>query len=97
MLNVSPVLDRIIIKRSEITKVSSAGIVLAHKQDEKADQGVVVAVGPGKRNENGDQIALTVEVGDRVLFGKHSGQTVKIQGEEYLVMKEDELYGIVIE
>ncbi|MGE8396635.1 MAG: co-chaperone GroES, partial [Comamonas sp.] len=62
---------------------------------EKPDQGEVLAVGPGKRNDKGEQIALNVKVGDRVLFGKYSGQTVKIDGNELLVMKEDDLFAVV--
>ena len=62
---------------------------------EKPDQGEVLAVGPGKRNDKGEQIALNVKVGDRVLFGKYSGQSVKVDGEELLVMKEDDLFAVV--
>ena len=62
---------------------------------EKPDQGEVLAVGPGKRNEKGDFVALNVKVGDRVLFGKYSGQTVKVDGDELLVMKEDDLFAVV--
>jgi len=62
---------------------------------EKPDQGEVLAVGPGKRNDKGDFVALNIKVGDRVLFGKYSGSTVKIEGTEYLVMREDDIMGIV--
>ena len=62
---------------------------------EKPDQGEVLAVGPGKRNDKGEQVALNVKVGDRVLFGKYSGQTVKVDGDELLVMKEDDLFAVV--
>ena len=76
------------------TKTAS-GIVIPDAAAEKPDQGEVLAVGPGKRNDKGELAALTVKVGDRVLFGKYSGQTVKVGGDELLVMKEDDLFAVV--
>jgi chaperonin GroES len=76
------------------TKTAS-GIVIPDNAAEKPDQGEVLAVGPGKRNDKGDFVALNVKVGDRVLFGKYSGQTVKVDGDELLVMREEDLFAVV--
>ena len=67
----------------------------AQPHEQKPDQGQILAVGPGKRDENGKQITLDVKVGDRVLFGKYAGQTVKVDGEELLVMREEDIMGVV--
>ena len=83
-----------IVKRLENETKTASGIVLPDNAAEKPDQGEVLAVGPG-RVEDGNTVAMTVKVGDRVLFGKYSGQTVKVDGEEVLVMKEDDLFAIV--
>ena len=90
-----PLHDRVIVKRLENETKTASGIVLPDAATEKPDQGEVLAVGPGKRNDKGELIALNVKVGDRVLFGKYSGQTVKIHGDELLVMKEDDLFAVV--
>ncbi|MDL5036124.1 MULTISPECIES: co-chaperone GroES [Comamonas] len=94
-MNLRPLHDRVIVKRLENETKTASGIVLPDAATEKPDQGEVLAVGPGKRNDKGEQIALNVKVGDRVLFGKYSGQTVKINGDELLVMKEDDLFAVV--
>ena len=94
-MNLRPLHDRVIVKRLENETKTASGIVLPDAATEKPDQGEVLAVGPGKRNDKGEQIALNVKVGDRVLFGKYSGQTVKIHGDELLVMKEDDLFAVV--
>ena len=94
-MNLRPLHDRVIVKRLENETKTASGIVLPDAATEKPDQGEVLAVGPGKRNDKGEQIALNVKVGDRVLFGKYSGQTVKIDGNELLVMKEDDLFAVV--
>ncbi|MBP6654310.1 MAG: co-chaperone GroES, partial [Propionivibrio sp.] len=70
-------------------------IVIPDAAAEKPDQGQVLAVGPGKRDENGKHVTLDVKVGDRVLFGKYAGQTVKVEGEEVLVMREEDIMGVV--
>ena len=90
-----PLHDRVVVKRVEAERTTASGIVLPDSAGEKPDQGEVLAVGPGKRNDKGEQIALNVKVGDRVLFGKYSGQTVKVDGDELLVMKEDDLFAVV--
>ena len=94
-MNLRPLHDRVIVKRLENETKTASGIVLPDAATEKPDQGEVLAVGPGKRNDKGEQIALNVKVGDRVLFGKYSGQTVKINGDELLVLKEDDLFAVV--
>ena len=94
-MNLRPLRDRVIVKRLENETKTASGIFIPDNAAEKPDQGEVLAVGPGKRNDKGEQIALNVKVGDRVLFGKYSGQTVKIDGNELLVMKEDDLFAVV--
>ena len=94
-MNLRPLHDRVIVKRLENEPKTASGIVIPDAATEKPDQGEVLAVGPGKRNDKGEQIALNVKVGDRVLFGKYSGQSVKVDGEELLVMKEDDLFAVV--
>jgi chaperonin GroES len=86
-MKLRPLHDRVIVKRLEQETKTASGIVIPDNAAEKPDQGEVLAVGPGKRNDKGDFIVLNTKVGDRVLFGKYSGQTVKVDGEELLVMK----------
>jgi chaperonin GroES len=90
-----PLGDRVIVKRLENETKTASGIVIPDNAAEKPDQGEVIAVGPGRRNDKGELIAMNVQVGQRVLFGKYSGQTVKVAGDELLVMKEDDLFAIV--
>ena len=94
-MNLRPLHDRVIVKRLENETKTASGIYIPDNAAEKPDQGEVLAVGPGKRNDKGEQVALNVKVGDRVLFGKYSGQTVKGNGDELLVMKEDDLFAVV--
>ena len=94
-MKLRPLADRVIVKRLENETKTASGIVIPDSAAEKPDQGEVVAVGAGKRNDKGELLALTVKVGDRVLFGKYSGQSVKVDGEELLVMKEDDLFAVV--
>jgi chaperonin GroES len=95
MMKIRPLHDRVIVKRLEEERKSAGGIVIPDNAAEKPDQGEVIAVGPGKRNEDGKREALDVKVGDRILFGKYSGTTVKIEGTEYLVMREEDIMGVV--
>lgn len=90
-----PLHDRVIVKRLDQETKTASGIVLPESAAEKPDQGEVLAVGPGKRDERGALVALEVKVGDRVLFCKYAGQTVKADGEELLVMREEDLFAIV--
>ncbi len=94
-MQIRPLHDRVIVKRLDVETTTSFGLVLPESAGEKPDQGEVIAVGPGKRDEAGRLIALDVKVGDRVLFGKYSGQTVKVDGQELLVMREEEIMGVV--
>ena len=94
-MKIRPLHDRVIVKRLEEERKTASGIVIPAAAAEKPDQGQILAVGPGKRDENGKHVALDVKVGDRVLFGKYAGQTVKVDGEELLVMREEDIMGIV--
>lgn len=94
-MKIRPLHDRVIVKRLDSERKTASGIVIPDSAGEKPDQGEVVAVGPGKRDDAGKVIAMDVKVGDRVLFGKYSGQTVKIDGEELLVMREEDIMGVV--
>ena len=90
-----PLPDRAIASRSEEEGNSAGGIVIPDTAAEKPDQGEIVAVGKGKKGDDGKLIPLDVKVGDRVLFGKYSGQTVKVKGDELLVMREEDIMGVV--
>lgn len=92
---IRPLHDRVVIKRLEAEEKTASGIVLPGSAAEKPDVGEVIAVGEGRRNKAGERVALDVKVGDKVIFGKYSGQTVKVDGEELLVMREEDIFGIV--
>ena len=94
-MKIRPLHDRVIVKRLEEERKTASGIVIPDAAAEKPDQGQILAVGPGKRDENGKHVALDVKVGDRVLFGKYAGQTVKVDGEEVLVKREEDIMGVV--
>ena len=94
-MKIRPLHDRVVVKRVEEERKSAGGIVIPDNIAEKPDQGEVIAVGNGKILEDGKVRPLDVKVGDRILFGKYSGSTVKIEGEELLVMREDDIMGIV--
>ena len=94
-MNLRPLHDRVIVKRIESETTTASGIVIPDAAAEKPDQGQIIAVGKGKILDNGEVRTLDVKVGDRVLFGKYSGQTVKVDGEELLVMREEDLMGVV--
>ena len=94
-MKIRPLHDRVIVKRIEEEKKSAGGIVIPDTAAEKPDQGEIVAVGKGKKDDNGKLIAIDVKVGDRVLFGKYSGQAVKVDGDELLVMREEDIMGVV--
>ena len=95
-MNIRPLHDRVIVKRVEAERTTASGIVLPDSAGEKPDQGEVLAVGPGKRDDNGKQITLDVKVGDRVLFGKYAGQAVKVDGQEVMVMREEDIMGVLV-
>ena len=94
-MNVRPLHDRVVVKRLEEKEVVRGGIVIPDTAKEKPQEGEVVAVGDGKILENGTRVAMDVKVGDRILFGKYSGSEIKIEGEELLIMREDDVLGIL--
>ena len=94
-MKIRPLHDRVIVKRLEAEEKTASGIVIPGSAAEKPDQGEIVAIGKGKILENGDVRALDVKVGDKVLFGKYSGQAVKMDGNELLVMREEDIMGVV--
>ena len=94
-MKIRPLHDRVIVKRVEEERKTASGIVIPDAAAEKPDQGEVLAVGTGKVLEDGSVRKLEVKVGDRVLFGKYSGQTVKIDGNELLVMREEDIMGVL--
>ena len=94
-MKIRPLHDRVIVKRIDEEKKSAGGIVIPDTAAEKPDQGEIVAVGKGKKDDDGKIIHLDVKVGDRVLFGKYSGQTVRVKGDELLVMREEDIMGVI--
>ena len=94
-MNIRPLYDRIVVKRIEEKEQMQGGLYIPDTAKEKPQEGEVVAVGKGKRLEDGKVVVLDVQVGDRILFGKYSGSDIKLDGEEYLIMREDEVLGIL--
>ena len=94
-MKLRPLHDRIIVKRLEEERKSAGGIVIPDTAAEKPSQGEVVAAGPGKTDESGKLLAMGVKVGDKILFGKYSGQEFKMDGADYLHMREDDVIGVV--
>ena len=94
-MKIRPLYDRIVVKRVEEKEQMQGGLYIPDTAKEKPQEGEVVAVGKGKRLEDGKVVALDVQVGDRILFGKYSGSDIKLDGEEYLIMREDEVLGIM--
>jgi len=93
--NFRPLHDRVVVRRVESEEKTKGGIIIPDTAKEKPQEGEVIAVGPGARNEAGKVVALDVKVGDRVLFGKWSGTEVKLNGEDLLIMKEADIMGII--
>jgi chaperonin GroES len=94
-MKLRPLHDRVIVKRLEEERKTASGIVIPDTAAEKPDQGEILAVGNGKVGDDGKVRALDVKVGDRILFGKYSGQSVKVDGEELLVMREDDIMAVI--
>ncbi len=94
-MNIRPLQDRVVVKRTEEEKTSAGGIVLPGSASEKPAQGKVVAVGPGKRQEDGKYQPVDLKVGDVVVFGKYSSNTVKIGDDELLILSENEIFGVI--
>ena len=94
-MNIRPLYDRIVVKRIEEQETSRNGIIIPDSAKEKPQEGEVLAVGKGKSNDEGKVFPLDVKVGDRILFGKYSGTETKLVGTEYLIMREDDVLGIL--
>lgn len=94
-MDIRPLHDRIVVKRIEESETKRGGLYIPDSAKEKPQQGEVFAVGNGKRNEDGKLIPLDVKKGDRILFGKYSGNDITIDGTEYLIMREDEVLGVL--
>jgi chaperonin GroES len=96
-MKLNPLHDRVVVKRIEPNTKTSTGIIIPDNVAEKPDQGIVLAVGAGKRTSEGTLIPMSLNENDKVLFGKFAGQTVKIQGEEVLILSEEEIYAVIEE
>lgn len=94
-MQVKPLQDRVVVERVEEETKTAGGIIIPDNNKEKPQQGKVVAVGSGYRNQDGSPRALEVKVGDRILFGKYTGTEVKVEGNEFLIMKEEEILGVL--
>jgi len=94
-MNIRPLHDRVVIRRLEEERTSAGGIVIPDTAAEKPSRGEVVAIGAGKMLDNGELIPLAVKVGEQILFGKYAGTEVKVSGEEYVVMREDDIMGVI--
>jgi chaperonin GroES len=94
-MSLRPLNDRVIVKRLDNQTTTSSGIVIPDSAAEKPDQGEVLAVGPGRINDQGNRLPIDIAVGDRVLFGKYAGQAIKIDGDELLVLREEDLLAVV--
>src|ERR1700722_12657480 len=94
-MNLRPLYDRIVVKRIDEKETTRNGIVIPDSAQEKPQQGEVMAIGHGKRLEDGTIVALDVKAGDRILFGKYSGNEIKLEGIEYIIMREDDVLGVL--
>ncbi|MBO0611548.1 co-chaperone GroES [Thiothrix fructosivorans] len=94
-MNIRPLHDRVVVRRMEEERKTASGIIIPDNATEKPDRGEVLAVGPGKVGDDNERIALQVKVGDKVLFGKYAGTTVKMDGQEVLIMREEDLLAII--
>ena len=95
-MNIRPLNDRILVKRLEQEEKTAGGIIIPDSAKEKPAEGEVIAVGPGKMNKAGERVALDVKAGDRVLFSKYGGTDVKFNGQDYLIMREDDILGVLV-
>lgn len=94
-MKIRPLYDRIVVKRIEEQETTRNGIVIPDSAKEKPQEGEVVAIGKGKRLDDGTMVALDVRVGDRILFGKYSGNEITLEGTEYIIMREDDVLGVL--
>ena len=95
MASIKPLQDRIIVKRFESEEKTASGIIIPDSAKEKPMEGEVIAAGPGRTYDNGNKMEMTVKVGDRVLFAKYAGTEIKFDGQEFLIMREDDILGVV--
>lgn len=95
MASIKPLQDRIIVKRFQSEEKTASGIIIPDSAKEKPMEGEIIAVGPGRTYDNGNKMEMTVKVGDKVLFAKYAGTEIKFDGEELLIMREDDILGIV--
>jgi chaperonin GroES len=94
-MDIRPLHDRIIVRRLEEGEQKVGGIIIPDSAKEKPQQGEVIAAGDGKLNENGKRVPLDVKAGDVILFGKYTSQEIKLEGQEYLILREDEVFGVI--
>lgn len=94
-MKIRPLQDRVIVKRVEEEEKTKGGIIIPETAKEKPQAGQIIAAGPGKVTDDGKKIPMEVKVGDRILFGKYSGTEIKIDGEEHLIMREDDILGVI--
>jgi len=94
-MKIRPLYDRIVVKRIDEQETTRSGIIIPDSAQEKPQEAEVIAVGHGKRLEDGKLVALDVKAGDRILFGKYSGNEIRLDGEEYLIMREDDVLGVL--
>ena len=94
-MNIRPLQDRILIKRIDADQTTAGGIIIPDTAKEKPQEGLVIAVGPGKRNDQGDLQVPDVSIGDKVLFGKYAGSEIKLGDENHMIVREDEILGII--
>ena len=94
-MNIRPLNDRILVKRLEQEEKTAGGIIIPDSAKEKPAEGEVIAVGPGKMNDAGERVAVDVKPGDKVLFSKYGGTDVKFDGQDYLIMREDDILGVI--
>ncbi|MDA7830242.1 co-chaperone GroES [Gammaproteobacteria bacterium] len=94
-MKLRPLHDKVLVKRTEEDETSSGGIILSAAAKEKPSQGEVIAVGPGKKLESGDLVPVNVKAGDTVIFGQYGGNEVKLDGEDYLILSESDIFGVI--
>lgn len=94
-MKLRPLHDKVLVKRTEEDETSSGGIILSAAAKEKPSQGEVIAVGPGKKLESGDLVTVNVKTGDTVIFGQYGGNEVKLDGEDYLILSESDIFGVI--
>jgi chaperonin GroES len=95
IMNIRPLYDRIVVKRIEEQETTRHGIIIPDSAQEKPQEGEVMAIGKGKRLDDGTMVALDIKAGDRILFGKYTGNEIKVDGTEYIIMREDDVLGVL--